>query len=130
MVTNGATVPRAHAQRVLQVRAGGHGGGRAGRAAGLGARAAPAAAPARRRPARVRVRAARLRAARLLRPGGRPTRRIALLPARVPRHAHPQPHVVDRRRRRTGEPPRDYHERRPSDETHVPTHVWLRLESY
>lgn len=125
---NGAT-----AQRVLQVRAGGHGGGRAGRAAGRGARAAPAAAPARRRPARVRVRSARLRAARLLRPGGRATRRIALLPARVPRHAHPQPHVVDRRRRRTGEPPRDSRddrERRPSDETHVPTHVWLRLESY
>lgn len=46
------------AQRVVQVRAGGHVRGRAGRAAGLGAGPAAARAAAGLRPAHLRVRAA------------------------------------------------------------------------
>lgn len=96
--TNGGT-----AQRVVQVRAGGHGGGRAGRADGRVAGAAPAAARRRLRPAHLRVRAARLRAARLLRPARRRRARPAHLHSHIPRDVHAQLDVVDRRRYRSGE---------------------------
>lgn len=90
----------------IQVRVGRYGGGRAGRAAGLGAGAAAARARARLRPAHLRRGAAHVRAARVLLARRRAALRRALLPARLPRHAHAQPHLVHRSRRRVGEPPR------------------------
>lgn len=90
-------------QRVVQVRAGGHGGGRAGRAAGLVAGAAPAAALRRLRPAHLRVRSAGLRARHLLRARRRGRqRRLRLLP-HIRWHDHSQPYLVDRRRYYSGE---------------------------
>lgn len=90
-------------QRVVQVRAGGHGGGLAGRAAGLVAGAAPAHAHARLRSAHLRVRPARLRASHLPRPRHRGLQRWPRLFPHVRRHDHSQPYLVDCRRYYTGE---------------------------
>lgn len=91
------------AQRVVQVRAGVHGGGVAGRAAGLVAGAAAPRAHARLRPAHLRVRPARLRARHLLRAHHRGLPRRSQLLAHIRRDDHSQPNLGYRRRYYSGE---------------------------